>query len=212
MGKALLFFVLAALAAGYVVVSWVEPERLPESVRPTAMGLEITFEQTYALWDAELGNDRPDVALAWTDEFLMATNGGGDYAGDALGMRQLAVSRGGNGPANWEDRPADWRYERVASRRPLQEWCAAGAAVVFLLLGAVFFMMRVVKGRAPERESSGVARPRGATWGNETLGGLIMMIVAVVWFFGAMSQGIIFFYPPVMFLLGLCAFCKGLFS
>jgi hypothetical protein len=36
------------------------------------------------------------------------------------------------------------------------------------------------------------------------------MLVAVVWFFGGLAAGYIFFYPPVMFVLGLIAVIKGL--
>lgn len=42
-----------------------------------------------------------------------------------------------------------------------------------------------------------------------TMGGLVMMGISVVWFFGGLAAGIIFFYPPVMFILGLGSFIKG---
>ncbi|MFN7292793.1 MAG: hypothetical protein ACK5YR_08020 [Pirellula sp.] len=42
------------------------------------------------------------------------------------------------------------------------------------------------------------------------IGGVITMLVAVVWFFGGLAAGYIFFYPPVMFVLGLIAVIKGL--
>jgi hypothetical protein len=42
------------------------------------------------------------------------------------------------------------------------------------------------------------------------IGGVLMMLVAVVWFFGGLAAGYIFFYPPVMFVLGLIAVIKGL--
>jgi hypothetical protein len=42
-------------------------------------------------------------------------------------------------------------------------------------------------------------------------GGLLMMVLAVVWFFGALLLvDRIFFYPPILFVLGLIAFFKGL--
>jgi len=40
--------------------------------------------------------------------------------------------------------------------------------------------------------------------------GLLMMLGAVVWFLGALAAGWIFFYPPVLFFLGVGTFFKGL--
>ena len=44
------------------------------------------------------------------------------------------------------------------------------------------------------------------------LGGLAMMGIAVVWFVGGYAAGFIFYYPPVLFLIGLYGFGKGLLS
>lgn len=41
-------------------------------------------------------------------------------------------------------------------------------------------------------------------------GGLLAMLIAVVWFVGGLAVGIIFFYPPVLFILGLVGFIRGL--
>jgi hypothetical protein len=41
-------------------------------------------------------------------------------------------------------------------------------------------------------------------------GGLLMMLIAVVWFVGGLMFDIIFFYPPILFILGLVAFIRGL--
>ena len=38
----------------------------------------------------------------------------------------------------------------------------------------------------------------------------LMMVIAVVWFVGGLAADIIFFYPPVLFIVGLVAFFKGL--
>jgi hypothetical protein len=40
--------------------------------------------------------------------------------------------------------------------------------------------------------------------------GLAMMVGAVIWFFGALAIGIIFFYPPILFIIGLISFFTGL--
>ena len=42
------------------------------------------------------------------------------------------------------------------------------------------------------------------------IGGIIMMLIAAVWFFVGLAAGIIFFYPPILFLIGVFAFAKGL--
>lgn len=44
------------------------------------------------------------------------------------------------------------------------------------------------------------------------LGGLIMMAGAVVWFGLGLAFGILFWYPPILFVLGAIAFIKGLAS
>lgn len=72
----------------------------------------------------------------------------------------------------------------------------------------------------PERkvEEKG-GREEGGFWDIEkgginkgVLGGIIMMAIAVIWFFVALSFGWIFFYPPILFLIGLYAFIKGLLT
>jgi len=44
------------------------------------------------------------------------------------------------------------------------------------------------------------------------LGGGIMMAIAVVWFFGGLYAGYIFYYPPILFLIGVYALVKGLIN
>lgn len=44
------------------------------------------------------------------------------------------------------------------------------------------------------------------------VGGIAMMAIAAVWFFAGLYVGIFFYYPPVLFLIGVFAFLKGLFS
>jgi hypothetical protein len=43
-------------------------------------------------------------------------------------------------------------------------------------------------------------------------GGLIMMAIAVIWFVLAYMAGHIFYYPPILFVIGLYAFIKGIFT
>jgi hypothetical protein len=51
---------------------------------------------------------------------------------------------------------------------------------------------------------------RGLDYG--MVGGIIMMLIAVLWFFGGLVFGVIFFYPPILFLIGLFGLLKGLFT
>ncbi len=41
-------------------------------------------------------------------------------------------------------------------------------------------------------------------------GGMLAMVVAVVWFVVGMMNDILFYYPPVLFLVGLVGFFRGL--
>jgi hypothetical protein len=43
-------------------------------------------------------------------------------------------------------------------------------------------------------------------------GGAVMMLIAVVWFFGGLAVGIIFIYPPILFILGIAAMVRGFTS
>jgi len=47
---------------------------------------------------------------------------------------------------------------------------------------------------------------------SSSLGGLVAMIVAAVWFYLGWQAGYIYFYPPILFIGGLVGFCKGLFE
>ncbi|HBK87269.1 MAG TPA: hypothetical protein DDZ56_01365 [Cytophagales bacterium] len=42
------------------------------------------------------------------------------------------------------------------------------------------------------------------------LGGIIMIVVAVVWFFVGLYNDVIFFYPPILLLIGIYTLVKGL--
>jgi predicted lipid-binding transport protein (Tim44 family) len=44
------------------------------------------------------------------------------------------------------------------------------------------------------------------------VGGLLMMGIAVLWFFAGLAGGVIFIYPPVLFVIGVVSLLKGLFS
>lgn len=44
------------------------------------------------------------------------------------------------------------------------------------------------------------------------VGGFIMIFIAVIWFFGGLACGYIFYYPPILFLIGIYALLKGIFT
>ena len=42
------------------------------------------------------------------------------------------------------------------------------------------------------------------------VGGVVMMVIALVWIFGRLSAGYIYYYPPILFIIGVVALVKGL--
>ena len=44
------------------------------------------------------------------------------------------------------------------------------------------------------------------------MGGLAAMAIAAVWFIVGLALGVIFFYPPILFVIGLVGFIKGMVS
>ena len=62
------------------------------------------------------------------------------------------------------------------------------------------------KKRRPAADSSSDSSGTSASVG----GGLLMMIGAIVWFVLGLMFDWVFFYPPIMFVLGLIAFIKGM--
>jgi hypothetical protein len=65
--------------------------------------------------------------------------------------------------------------------------------------------------RQPARRS-GVAFEEGwfGSLNAGVIGGLLMMLIAVVWFVVGLMGNIIFFYPPILFVIGLGAIFRGL--
>ena len=43
------------------------------------------------------------------------------------------------------------------------------------------------------------------------LGGVLMIVIAVAWFVLGLAGGRIYFYPPILLVIGVVAVCKGLF-
>lgn len=56
------------------------------------------------------------------------------------------------------------------------------------------------------KENAGNAAAAGV------LGGLLMMAIAIIWFVVGLMNDYIFFYPPVLFVVGIVAIVKGIAS
>jgi hypothetical protein len=65
------------------------------------------------------------------------------------------------------------------------------------------------KKRPPERQETGRSFEGNVINGGVGVG-ILAMIGAVVWFVIGLANDIIFFYPPILFVIGLVAFFKGL--
>jgi hypothetical protein len=44
------------------------------------------------------------------------------------------------------------------------------------------------------------------------MGGIAMMVIAVVWFCGGLLFDFIFFYPPILFIIGFGVLIKGIWA
>ena len=72
------------------------------------------------------------------------------------------------------------------------------------------------KKRRPPRESYSGRGGHDEGWFGSinagAIGGLLMIFIAIVWFVGGLMGGIIFFYPPILFVIGCIACIKGMFN
>src|SRR5262249_37356269 len=59
------------------------------------------------------------------------------------------------------------------------------------------------KRKRPERSGGGIAVNA------EIITGILMMVGAAVWFFLGLAAGFIYFYPPILFVLGIAAVVRG---
>lgn len=67
------------------------------------------------------------------------------------------------------------------------------------------------RGDAYEAPASESRSGSGTNWG--AMGtGILMMVGAAVWFVVGLMADVIYFYPPVLFVLGIISFFKGLFG
>lgn len=73
---------------------------------------------------------------------------------------------------------------------------------------------KVEKPKIEEKKSGkgGFFDPEKRGINRGVFGGVIMMTIAVVWFVVGYGAGYIFYYPPILFVIGLFAFIKGLIT
>lgn len=66
------------------------------------------------------------------------------------------------------------------------------------------------KRKAEEAAANGGQSLEGSIFNGGAVGGAIAMLVAVVWFVAGLMNDYIYFYPPILFVIGLGALMKGL--
>lgn len=72
--------------------------------------------------------------------------------------------------------------------------------------------------RRPRRSGDTAPRtPRGdreepprKAWNNRVAGGLTCMVIAVIWFCAGLAFDWVFYYPPILFVIGLVSLIRGL--
>ena len=70
-------------------------------------------------------------------------------------------------------------------------------------------------GKAPPASKAANKEARsleGNVFTSGMAGGLLAMVGAVIWFVVGLANDVIFFYPPILFVIGLGAFFKGMVS
>lgn len=63
-----------------------------------------------------------------------------------------------------------------------------------------------------EEESSGNFAPEKKAIKMGVLGGLLMIAIAIIWFVVGWVNGYIYFYPPILLVIGIYAFIKGIIT
>lgn len=76
--------------------------------------------------------------------------------------------------------------------------------------GAGFKEAKYVREDISRGESGEFFGPEKAGVSKGVVGGLVMIAIAAIWFFAGWAAGYIFFYPPILALIGGFALVKGL--
>ncbi|WP_425614186.1 hypothetical protein NA78x_004047 [Anatilimnocola sp. NA78] len=64
--------------------------------------------------------------------------------------------------------------------------------------------------QSPSYQKPAYSKRKSRGLSNSALGGMAAMAIALVWFFGGLALGVIFIYPPIMFVIGFCSMIGGL--
>ncbi len=65
---------------------------------------------------------------------------------------------------------------------------------------------------AVEDDSEGFFKYEKKGMKKGVLGGVIMILIAIIWFIAGYSIGYIFYYPPILFIIGVIAIIKGVIT
>ena len=71
-------------------------------------------------------------------------------------------------------------------------------------------LVQLEKAAVEEEETSGHFAPEKKAIKMGVLGGIIMIAISVVWFVVGWINGFIYFYPPILLVIGVYALIKGL--
>jgi hypothetical protein len=130
-----------------------------------------------------------------------------DTTGDFSVEKHLGLQHGNE----WDDLPSPQRPFAPAPSNPnFTKSITSANAQQHLADAETYHQQREVSER--EATSGGFFGTETSILNGGTIGGLVAMLVAVLWFFGGLAAGIIFYYPPILFILGLVAVGKGIIN
>jgi len=110
---------------------------------------------------------------------------------------------------NRQMNPATGLVCSLTSRKPEFEGTCPSFAVDQPEADRLIALERAAQAEEAQGGSDGFSYERkGVSKG--VLGGVVMLVIAAVWFFAGMAAGYIFFYPPILAVVGIYSIIKGL--
>ena len=91
-------------------------------------------------------------------------------------------------------------------------YATSGSGEYGMISGPAYMSAPQPRKKAKRKKTSAPASVGAGPDMGQVLGGIGMMVGAVVWFFGALAFGVFFVYPPILFILGLITMIKGFLS